>query len=141
MSGEFADWRRLASQLEGVKGASVVPFYQAVEVTARHIKDDWNDALPSSGRLRGTSGSVDYDIQADGVSGLLNRASGVSAEIGPNLQRGQGAMAGWFEDGTEMPNNSIPALHPGELASRANMADFENGVAKAAVDAMRRSIG
>ena len=117
---------------------------KALEVTARGVKDDWNQNLGGSrnsgSAFKHIGRSVDYTLGVSGSSlarfALSGSAGGegLVAEIGPNLGRLQGAMAGWFEEG----QSNIPALHAGEAAMKANEADFERGIAKAVDDGLRR---
>ena len=116
--------------------------FQAVEVTARHIKDDWNEGL-GGGKNTGSAfkhigRSVDYDIGPMGgiVAAAAGVSRGVEADIGPNLARLQGSMAGWFEEGMR----NIPALHPGHAALKKNEQDFLNGLQKALADSLAESL-
>lgn len=138
------DLNRLAADLSRAPLEAWGPLSQAIEVTARHVKDDWNENL--GGRSAGGSfahigRSVDYTVAMSGAS--LARAAlgqgggtGLEAEIGPNLGRQQGGMAGWFEEGMR----NIPALHPGHDALKKNERDFVDNIAKA-VDAGLKKAG
>lgn len=116
--------------------------WQAVEVNARNIKDDWADNLggvdnPYSS-FKHIGRSVDYDIGAAGglLAAAAGVASGVEAVIGPNLAKRQGAMANWFERGMR----NIPALHAGSDALRRNEQDLINGLQIAAEQTLRESL-
>lgn len=127
------DLMKLAADLSKAP-AEAWPFVaKALEVTARNVKDSWNDGLggrSSGGRLKHVGRSVDYDVTAAGLGG----SSRLEAEIGPNLGRAQGSMAGWFEKGMR----NIPATHPGQSALKANEDDFERGLLRAVDDGLRR---
>lgn len=133
---------QLAADLGRVPPAMVRETQKAIEVTARNIKDDWNANIgrDSGHRLRHTSYSVDYDMNT-GMGGLaaFGGFTGVSieAEIGPNLGRRQGAMAGWFETGNV---TGVPETQPGDTALKANVADFYNGLEIAAVNALKDAL-
>ena len=137
------DLTRLAADLSAAPRESWPFVAKAVEVTARNIKDDWSDNLGgnrnSGSAFKHVGRSVDYTMGVTGSSlaafALSGSAggTGIQAEIGPNLGRLQGAMAGWFEEG----QSNIPALHPGYDAMKANEADFERGLAKAVDDGLR----
>ena len=142
MAGEASELHKLATDLGRVSPAVIPNATKAVEVTARHIKDAWNKNLASGAgtSLRHTSRSVDYDMNT-GVGGFaafggVSRVS-VEAEIGPNLGRIQGSMAGWFESGNV---DGVPATKPGDAALKANEADFYKGLELAAADALRDAL-
>lgn len=132
MTGEADELRQLAADMSHAP-ADAGPFIEkALEVTARGVKDTWNDNLggrSAGGSFRHVGRSVDYDMQVG--------ASSLEAEIGPNLARTQGAMAGWFEEGMR----NIPAAHAGYGAMKANEADFVQGMEKALADGLAKSIG
>lgn len=132
----------LAADLGRVPPAMVREAQKSVEVTARKIKDDWNANLgsDSGNRLRHTGRSVDYDMSTGiGALAAIGGLGGVSieAEIGPNLGRTQGAMAGWYESGAV---DGVPATKPGDGALKANVADFYNGLEIAAVNALKDAL-
>ena len=124
------------TDIEGVRENIGPHLRSAFEVSARHIKDDWNEALgPSRPYWRHIGRSVDYDVTVNGresAFSALGYVSTIEAEIGPNLDRLQGAMAGWEEEGTA----ARPARHHGAKALKKYEADIENGIALAAVDAL-----
>lgn len=138
------DLSHLAADLSAAPREAWPFIGKAVEVTARGIKDDWAENLGGSrnqgSAFRHVGRSVDYTVGLSGASlvrSALGQSGGtaVEAEIGPNLARSQGAMAGWFEEG----QSNIPALHPGEKAMRDNEADFERGLARAVEDGLRKA--
>jgi len=110
----------------------------AVEVTARKIKDDWNENLYSEGHARLTSKSVDYDI-AVGHGFAGGEFSWLRGEIGPNLTTKshlQAAIAGLIEEGTV--NN--PPQGVGAAALERAEEDFERGLSKALEDAEKAAL-
>lgn len=134
MTGEADELRKLARDIAEVPRNAGPFIRKAVEFTARGIKDDYRKNLDadSGNRLRRVGYSVDYDIT--GGTGATGMRQAIEAEIGPNLGRGQGPMAGWFEDGAV---DGVPATKPGERALLANEADFERGLDIAIADALK----
>lgn len=133
--------RELAADLGRVPPTMISRTRQALEVTARNIKDDWayNLNQDSGNRLTGTGSSVDYDINT-GAAPLGMAAMGgvtVEAEIGPNLGKGRGPMAGWFESGNV---DGVPRTEPGDKALKGNVTDFYKGLENAAADAIRDAL-
>lgn len=133
---------QLTARLGDVPRNAWPRIYQAVEVNARNIKDDWAENLggvdnPASA-FKHIGRSVDYDMGVAGglLAAAAGVASGVEAVIGPNLAKRQGAMANWFEEGMR----NIPALHAGNDALRKNEADLINGLQLAAQQALRESL-
>jgi hypothetical protein len=137
------DLNRLAADLSRAPDEAWPFVAKAVEVSARHVKDDWNENLggkSSDSYFEHIGRSVDYTVAAAGAS-LVRTAlgqaggTGIQAEIGPNLGRLQGGFAGWFEEGMR----NIPALHPGHDALKKNEGDFVDGLAKAVDDGLRKA--
>lgn len=122
---DFSEVTALAADLSNAAKIAPVKVRQAVEVTARHVKDDWREPLNGSESLPGGASTVTYEIKgAAGVGG-----SAISAEIGPEL-RGQGPLVGMLEYGT-------PTTGPrgyGAEALRRNEDDFEKGIRMATED-------
>jgi hypothetical protein len=100
---------------------------KAVEVTARHVKDDWREPLSGSESLPGGAATVTYELK--GAASLIAGRSAISAEIGPE-SRGQGPLVGMLEFGT--PNTGPRGY--GLEALRKNADDFERGIGKAVED-------
>ena len=90
---------------------------KALEVTARHIKDDSKKTANRTG-LKGYAASIDYDLKLD-TDGEL------SAEIGPNMGKFMGTF-GFVEDA---PGGVLSApQHALKKAVRKNEADFVKGL-------------
>jgi len=118
----------LASDVSAAPRVAGLNVRKALEVTARHIRDDWRDSLQGSRNLPHGSRSVFYDIR--GGRGI--RADSIEAEIGPELDRSQGSIVGLVETGT-------PTLSPrgyGLQALEANIPDFERGLEIAIEDVL-----
>lgn len=123
LSIDFSDILKLAADLGDVPKTAGRNIRKAVEVTARHVKDDWREPLQGSALLPRGPYSISYDIKGTGRS--------VEAEIGPEL-KGQGALIGMLEYGT-------PSTGPtgyGAKALQQNQDDFEKGLLKAIGDVL-----
>jgi hypothetical protein len=120
---DFSDLTRLAADLGDAPKKSGPNILKAVEVTARHVKDEWRDSLKGARKLPRAAAAISYDIEADGKT--------VTAEIGP-VNKGQGSLVGKTEFGS-------PGLAPrgyGQKALRSNEKDFQNGLEKAIGDVL-----
>lgn len=134
---DASDVHKLAAQLGEVRSLAGRYIRQAMEVSARHVKDDWGDNLYSDGHARRTKYSVDYDIRVNAFKDLGR--STITAEIGPNLKTRshlQAAIAGLIEEGTR--NN--PAQGIGHGALKRAEVDFERGLSNALADAERAAL-
>jgi hypothetical protein len=102
---------------------------QAVEFTARRIKDQIKNDYNGSRNLPAAAGSISYDLH--GTTGQV--LGGISAEIGPDIGRRQGALVGMVDVGTR----NIAGLQRIPKALADNEEDFDRGIAKAVEDGMR----
>lgn len=118
---DFSELSKLAADL----GASTVNVQKnariAVEVTARHVKDDWRKPLSQSERIPRGAQTVSYDVTTG--------PEGITAEIGPVIG-GPGALVGMLEYGTP----TTPPTGYGHAALQKNEEDFIKGLAIAAGD-------
>lgn len=118
---DTSDVMRFSHNLGAASGRVVDNARRALEVTARHIKDDaiTNATGPSGRAAASYPRSIDYDM------------FGLRAEIGPNLGRAQGSL-GILEDAP----GGVRAAPQGALrrAAESNLDDFERGMARAAED-------
>ena len=113
----FDEINLLAADL-GMAEAKVIPgVRKALEVTARHVKDDWKKGAKRSG-LTSYASSIDYDLKLDADGEL-------GAEIGPNMDK-RGGKAGFVEDA----NGGVRSApqHAGRKALKKNEADFIKGI-------------
>jgi hypothetical protein len=101
---------------------------QAVEHTAFRIKKQISDEYNGSRNLPSASGSITYEIR--GTTGAV--LGGISAEIGPDLNRRQGPVVGMVDVGT--PRTPGRQRIPKALAD--NEEDFDRGIQKAVEDGM-----
>lgn len=122
MSAEIdvSELRALSETLHGAPESVAPKVRKAVEVTARHVKDD---ARNISRALVGKHGrfypfTMEYQLK--------DNPHGVTAEIGPR-PGGQGNLAPIFETGNPYSGHK-QSLEPALLA---NVGDFRRGLLKA----------
>jgi hypothetical protein len=124
---DFAEVLKLAADLGKAPTDSGLNIRKAVEITARHVKDDWRKDLTGARGIPHGAASISYDIKG----GEAIRGSAIEAEIGPELE-GQGSIVGLVEYGT-------PTLGPrgyGAGALQRNQQDFIDGLEKAIGDVL-----
>lgn len=124
---DFSELMTLAADL-GEAPRKMIPLVRAaVEITARHVKDDWKPEAQVSGGARAYASSIDYEMK-------LDTDGSIGAEIGPNLGRPGGGW-GFLEDA---PGGVLSApQHAGRKAAAKNEADFEKGLLQAGEDALK----
>lgn len=121
------DLRSLAADLTAT-GPAVRPFARkALQVTARHMKDDWRASAARSG-LESYAADITYETR--------ETASSLVADIGPTI--GDAGSFGFVEEGGERVESS--PQHAARKALEENEPDFERGV-ELAVAAALRSVG
>lgn len=125
MASDFSEIARLAADLGEVPLKTMPKIRQALEVTARNVKDDARAlAAAQSGRhAKKYPAKMEYEMKA--------RADEVWAEVGPR-PGGQGDLAPLFETGNPYSGKK-PALEP---ALEYNMDDFLTGLEKAIDDGL-----
>lgn len=124
---DFSELRDLVKDLGSVPARVAPNVRKAVEVTARHVKDDWRKAADRTG-LGGYAADIDYDLKfEDGAIG---------AEIGPTP--GDSGSFGLVEDAKG--NVRSAPQHAGRDAARKNEADFIRGLAKALEDTLKEGL-
>lgn len=117
---DLSELRTLQESLEGVPSRVAPKVRKAVEVTARHIKDD---ARNISRAQVGRHGRLyPYTMEYD----LKDQEDSVTADIGPR-PGGQGDLAPIFETGNPYSGHK-QSLEPVLLANRD---DFYRGLLKA----------
>lgn len=124
---DFSELDALAADLGTVPQRVAPNVRKAVEVSARGMKDDWRAIArePSGRHAKRFPGAIDYDID--------DLADGVTADIGPDASKGQGAL-GFLEEGVGGQNTSAQNAMP--LVVRAGQDDFIRGILKAGADAL-----
>ena len=111
---DFSEVNKLAADLAAAPAKALPNLRKALEVTARHVKDDWKEPLEGSRMVPAGASTISYDVD------------GTSAEIGPE-PGGAGSLVGMLEYGTP---NTGPRMH-GTAALAKNEKDFVVGVLKA----------
>lgn len=120
---DFSELNKLTADLGAAPLKAIPNIRKAVEVSARHVKDDWRKGAKRRG-LAGFASSIDYDMK-------LDTDGSIGAEIGPNLGKAQGSF-GFVEDA---PGGVRSApQHAGRKAAKAVEADFIEGLSKAIGD-------
>ena len=127
---DFSDLARLSADLGKVPPNAGKNVRQAVEVSARKVKDSWRGKLEGSPTLPGAARAIAYNLKG----GEAIRGSTISAEIEPR-QGGQGSLVFVDEFGSlfTAPRGS------GRAALEENADDFEKGLNKAIEDAEREA--
>lgn len=127
---DASDFSKLSADLGEVPERSGRTLRQAIEVTARHVRDTARENAVGMGHAPAFPYSITYDIEGSG-----SRATGsqLSAEIGPDKERPQGALGNLIEYGSV--NNPPQGIMHGAL--QANEADFERGIDRAIEDALK----
>lgn len=131
------DFGKLSRDLSAVPAESGKLFRQAIEVTARNIKDTARENSQGMEHAPHFPRSITYDISAN-TSLLRNVLGGggtdeLYAEIGPDKNLPQGALGNLLEYGS-IRNPPQGIMHG---ALQANEADFERGIEKATDDALK----
>lgn len=127
MDADFSESNALAADLTRVPDAANRNIKKAIEVTARHVKDDWRQSAERTG-LERYAADIDYDITATG--GLIE------AEIGPTI--GDSGSFGFVEEGG--PSVLSKPQHAARDAVRANEADFVRGLEIAVFEAVAEEV-
>ncbi|MEV8269149.1 hypothetical protein AB0P19_02305 [Microbacterium oleivorans] len=121
---------KLAADLGEVPRRSSKNFRQAIEVTARHVRDTARENATGMAHAPAFPYSITYDITGSGSTGT---GSTLDAEIGPDKARTQGALGNLIEFGSI--NNPPQGIMHGAL--QQNEADFERGIDRAVDDALK----
>jgi hypothetical protein len=122
IGADFSGLRNLAADLGALEAKTIPNVRKALEVTARHVKDDWRKNAQSidDRAARRYPYSVDYDMKFEDGE--------ISAEIGPNLSKSQGPL-GFLEEAPGRVANAPQGNARRALAK--NVEDFERGILKA----------
>lgn len=124
MDFDFSELDSLAADIGEAPRKAQKNIRQAMEVTARNVKNSWKSKVTGARFLRDLSPTVSYDI----TSG----SDGVEAEVGFDRGRGQGKLGAVSEFGTP---SSAPRLY-GLAALEENQEDFMTGLGIAIEDAL-----
>jgi hypothetical protein len=117
---------RFAARIPRAEVAMVAPLAAVVETTAAAIQKDLRSKARGVGHAPSFPSSITHDIR------------GLSAEIGPDKNRRQGALGNLLYFGSV---NNAPVLeHPSAALARARPA-FEAAVVKVAGDGLEKGLG
>jgi len=125
MTFDFSEINQLAADLGKQPALTGKKLRQAVEVTARHVKDAWAKKLEGEPRLPHAPRSITYDIKA-----TPGDISTIEAEIGAERGRLQAPIVTVIEFGA--PGNNLAPRGYGAGALNDNEADFVKGLELAA---------
>jgi hypothetical protein len=118
------DMRSLAADLSAA-GPAVRPFARkAIQVTSRHMKDDWREGADRTG-LGGYAADITYETR--------ETPTAVVSEIGPTV--GDSGSFGFVEEGGGEVQSS--PQHAARNALERNEDDFVQGAERAVADALR----
>ena len=132
MGDDFSELMSLATDLDDAPHTLPKFLRKAVEVTARHVKDDAVKTVRSRKELGHAASAIDYELA--GKSGVV---SSMSAEVGYNKDRPAGRLGNLVEFGAPSSSNRLSPSHDLGNALLNNESDFEAGVSKAVDDALR----
>lgn len=127
---DFTELLELVADLGEVPG-NIGPFLvKAIEVTARHVKDDATESVQGSGNkaFRRAGKTIGYDLH--GGASLIG-GSAISAEVGYR-KGGVGNLGNFREFGTSTGQAAHLDL---AQALHKNEADLERGISLAIADA------
>ena len=130
MDYDFSAVDKLAADL-GETAKGIGPFARkAVEVSARHVKDDWKSNVASSDYFPGLESAVSYDVHVERGGG----GGTITGEVGYDRDRPQGNLGHIAEFGgvKNAPRSD------GQNALQSNQEDFITGLEKAEEDARKR---
>lgn len=128
---DFSELDQLAADLGEVPTNAGRYVRQAVEVSARNVRDDWRENLQGLAHAPALPYAVTYDIAV--LQGFGQ--SVCKAEIGPDKERPQGALGNFTEFGSV---HNAPR-GDGHAALQKFEKDFEYGLNKALEDAEKAS--
>lgn len=127
---DASELHTLKADLGAVPAASGQNLRKAIEVTARNVRDTARENATGMAHAPAFPYSITYDIEGAGNRGT---GSQLTAEIGPDKARPQGALGNLIEFGSI--NNAPQGIMHGAL--QANQADFERGLDRAIDDALK----
>lgn len=129
MADDFSELMQLSRDLSDVPSEANRRIKQAVEVTARHIKEDWREGADISGGYPDSyAAAISYDLEFPGGS--------IDAVIGPVLGATGGASAGFLDDPLSSEGVDGPIHHAGRDAMESNEPDFDRGLEIAITEAV-----
>lgn len=127
---DYSEILKLAADLGEAPVKAGIKIRQAVEITARKVKDDWAQKLEGTPDVPHASRTITYDI--DVVSNRAGGPSSIDAEIGSEDGRLQAPIVTVLEFGA--PSKNLPPHGYGAAALKENDDDFELGLSLAIAD-------
>lgn len=128
---DFTEINALAADLGDAPRDAGVKIRQAVEFTARGVKDAWRDKLKGTQGLPVAFLTIDYDL--DHIVG--EDASSITATIGSRTGKKQATFVTVMEFGA--PGQNLAPRGYGAGALQENQADFEKGLSIAIGEPLR----
>jgi len=132
MDFDFSELDKLAADLGTAADVDGGNLRKMMQVAATNVKKGWANRLKGSAYASGTPGSITYDIEAS-----AGAVSEISAEIGPDLSRSQGPIAGLIETGS--PKKNLAPHGFGLAALNDEQDDFQDGAEKVVKDALKKA--
>lgn len=126
-----SELRSLAASLGEVPAVAGRFIRSAVEVSARKVDELWTKTAEGQLGTRGYPFTIGYDISTFQGFG----ASVIQAEIGPDKERGQGALGNLIEFGGDTNGGLDSRRGAGEAALERVEDDFVKGLSIALDDA------
>lgn len=120
---DFTEVNRLAANLAAYPSTVAPTVRQAVEVTARKVKDSARDGASGIKGMAAVPSRIDYDLKGDSGS--------VWAEIGFRKE-GAGQLGNFVEYGSRY----FPARQPLSIALHEQEGDFVRGLGIALADSL-----
>lgn len=120
ISFDFHELDQLTADLTSITVRAPKKVRQAVEVSARNVKDKWSDKLKGEDRLPHAPRTITYDMAKD------DHALNIGAEIGSERGRMQAPIVTVIEFGA--PGNNTSPRGYGSGALQETEADFIKGL-------------
>lgn len=131
ISFDFTELDKLAADLGNAPRDAGKRIRQAVEITARNVKDAWKDKLEGTEGVPHGAYTITYDLDAKPGDDM----SSITAEIGAERGRAQAPIVTVIEFGA--PGNNLSPRGYGAGALQENQSDFEKGLEIAIGDPLK----
>lgn len=133
---DFSELEVLAVDLGEVAAKSGKPFRQAVEVSARKVKDTARGKVSGRKHFKQAAAALDYEMQ--GFQGFGSTV--VQAEVGYDKDRPTGKLGNLVEFGAPRSGNDLQPGGELQDALHENQDDFQKGI-EMALDAVMKEAG
>ncbi len=128
---DASELHQLAADLGEVPNVAGRYIRQAVEVSARRVKDNWRDETKGIRGAPAAPFAIDYEVKTLQGFGV----SVIQAEIGFDKAKNQGPLGNLIEFEGDKSGGLDSHEGVGEAALERVQDDFEEGLAKATADA------